>query len=107
MSDKPVSAQDKFMLRLPDGMREAIGERAKQNGRSMNSEIVQILQDAIDGEKNLTDLSLLIEKIPSNANSDEITEVFRKLVDQQNELLKKFLEQNNVMRVMLKEANKS
>lgn len=44
MSEKPVREYDKFMLRFPDGMRDAIAERAKRNGRSMNSEIVQILQ---------------------------------------------------------------
>ncbi|WP_035607660.1 Arc family DNA-binding protein [Edwardsiella tarda] len=48
MSEKQVRDYDKFMLRFPDGMRDAIAERAKQNGRSMNSEIIQILQDAID-----------------------------------------------------------
>lgn len=37
-----------FGLRMPDELREAIAERAKANGRSMNSEIVQILEDAIE-----------------------------------------------------------
>ncbi|HFD7095715.1 MULTISPECIES: Arc family DNA-binding protein [Klebsiella] len=41
---------ERFTVRMPDGMRDAIAERAKRNGRSMNSEIVQILQDAIDQE---------------------------------------------------------
>lgn len=49
MTEKQVRDYDKFMLRFPDGMRDAIAERAKANGRSMNSEIVQILQDALDG----------------------------------------------------------
>lgn len=31
-------------------MRDAIAERAKRNGRSMNSEIVQILEDALKTE---------------------------------------------------------
>ncbi|HGK3768728.1 TPA: Arc family DNA-binding protein [Klebsiella pneumoniae] len=52
MSEKQVRDYDKFMLRFPDGMREAIAERAKRNGRSMNSEIVQILQDALDKNEN-------------------------------------------------------
>ncbi|MGX5810576.1 Arc family DNA-binding protein [Klebsiella pneumoniae] len=47
MSDKPVREYDKFMLRFPDGMRDAIAERAKRNGRSMNSEIVAIIDSAI------------------------------------------------------------
>lgn len=51
MSDKPVRDYDKFMLRLPDGMRSAIAELARKNGRSMNAEIVQILEDAINATK--------------------------------------------------------
>lgn len=48
MAEKfPSQMQDKFTVRFPDGLRDAVAERAKQNGRSMNSEIVQILADAI------------------------------------------------------------
>lgn len=50
MSEKQVRDYDKFMLRLPEGMREALSERAKKNGRSMNSEIVQILEDSINSK---------------------------------------------------------
>ncbi|EKQ3556075.1 Arc family DNA-binding protein [Salmonella enterica] len=57
MTEKPVRDYDKFMLRFPDGMRDIIAERAKSNGRSMNSEIVQILQDAIDDNKKSDYLS--------------------------------------------------
>ena len=38
----------KFMLRLPDGMRERIAEEAKANNRSMNAEIVARLQASMD-----------------------------------------------------------
>ncbi|MEI7109539.1 Arc family DNA-binding protein [Serratia sp. TMDUHS_CL] len=48
MTDKQVRNYDKFMLRFPDGMREAIAERARKNGRSMNSEIIQMLEEAMD-----------------------------------------------------------
>ncbi|WP_394517457.1 Arc family DNA-binding protein [Pantoea sp. SGAir0175] len=48
MSNYPSQEMDRFNVRLPAGMRDAIAERAKSNGRSMNSEIVQILQDALD-----------------------------------------------------------
>jgi hypothetical protein len=36
---------DKFMLRLPDGMRDRIKDAADLNGRSMNSEIVATLEE--------------------------------------------------------------
>ncbi len=35
---------DKFMLRLPDGMRERIKAAAEANNRSMNAEIVKALE---------------------------------------------------------------
>ncbi len=37
-----------FGLRMPEELKEAIAERAKRNGRSMNAEIVQILSDVIE-----------------------------------------------------------
>lgn len=48
MSEKfPSQVQDKFTVRFPDGLRDAIAERAKKNGRSMNSEIIWILEDVL------------------------------------------------------------
>ncbi|MHB3931896.1 Arc family DNA-binding protein, partial [Klebsiella pneumoniae] len=41
MSKFPSQEMDRFNVRLPVGMRDAIADRAKRNGRSMNSEIVQ------------------------------------------------------------------
>jgi plasmid stability protein len=39
----PSNTADRFMLRLPDGMRPALATRARLNRRSMNSEAVLIL----------------------------------------------------------------
>lgn len=39
---------DKFMLRLPEGMRAFIKESAEKNGRTMNAEIVARLQAAFE-----------------------------------------------------------
>lgn len=41
---------DKFVIRLPDGLRERIAERAAENGRSMNSEMVRMLEQSLAGE---------------------------------------------------------
>ncbi|WP_312806503.1 Arc family DNA-binding protein [Agrobacterium cavarae] len=41
ITNDPVRDQDKFMLRLPEGMREQIKASANRNNRSMNAEIVQ------------------------------------------------------------------
>lgn len=44
MSDAPSQSQDKFIVRLPDGMRDRIKAAADANNRSMNSEIVATLE---------------------------------------------------------------
>lgn len=44
---------DKFVIRLPDGMREKIAERARGHYRSMNSEIITVLEKELSIE--LTD----------------------------------------------------
>ncbi|MGR7140112.1 Arc family DNA-binding protein [Klebsiella aerogenes] len=43
MAEKQIKDYDKFNLRFPDGMRDAVAERAKENGRSMNSEIIDMI----------------------------------------------------------------
>ena len=37
-------------VRIPDDLKDKIQARARRNGRSMNSEIVHILQTAVDNE---------------------------------------------------------
>jgi plasmid stability protein len=37
--------QDKYVLRLPDGMRDRLKDAAARNGRSMNAEILARLED--------------------------------------------------------------
>lgn len=39
----PSETQERFIIRLPNGMRDRIAEVAKASGRSMNSEIVHYL----------------------------------------------------------------
>ncbi|SFN84375.1 Arc-like DNA binding domain-containing protein [Thioclava dalianensis] len=47
---------DKFMLRLPDGMRERIKVIADKNGRSMNAEIVELLERHIPSIPSVKDV---------------------------------------------------
>jgi len=46
---------DRYIVRLPDGMRDRIKKAAETNGRSMNAEIVARLTATLEG--NLSDLS--------------------------------------------------
>ncbi|MGB3486653.1 MAG: Arc family DNA-binding protein [Xanthobacteraceae bacterium] len=41
----PSQQQDRFIVRLPDGMRDRIKEAAEKNNRSMNAEIVAALEE--------------------------------------------------------------
>lgn len=44
---------DKFVVRLPDGMREKVASVAKKNHRSMNNEIIARLDESLNtGEVN-------------------------------------------------------
>jgi hypothetical protein len=40
--------QDQYMVRLPDGMRDQLKKQAERNCRTMNSEIVFLLRNAIE-----------------------------------------------------------
>lgn len=43
---------DKFVIRLPDGMRERIAERATQGYTSMNTICILALEQMLDGPAN-------------------------------------------------------
>lgn len=63
MSKYPSQTQDKFTVRFPDGMRDEIAKRAEKNGRSMNAEIVQILDDALSNRGNTSYEPVDMDKI--------------------------------------------
>ncbi len=56
-SPAPSDVADKFMLRLPDGMRDRIKLAAERNGRSMNAEIVRALENAFPEEPSIDDVA--------------------------------------------------
>lgn len=43
----PREMEDRFMLRLPDGWRDVIKRTAKEEDRSMNSEILNAIRTAM------------------------------------------------------------
>lgn len=57
---------DKFVIRMPDGMRDRIATIAEGNRRSMNSEIVGYLERMID------DASAVPTNAPLAQNNDEV-----------------------------------
>lgn len=70
---------------MPDGMRSAIAERAKRNGRSMNSELLQIVQDALSKPSPVTGYRDDAERL-----ADEQSDLVKKMVfDTLKDLYKK------------------
>lgn len=55
MSNYSSRTADKFVVRLPDGLREQIAVVAKENHRSMNSQIISVLERGLglDPSENL------------------------------------------------------
>jgi len=63
---KPVSVSsydsrtaDKFVVRLPDGLRERINEASELNHRSMNGEIVARISGSLDLERKYDEVRQL------------------------------------------------
>lgn len=80
---------DKFVVRLPDGMRDRIAEVAREQHRSMNSEIIARLESSLQQDGVLIqDNSLRIDSPELNHHERELLQRFRLLAQrQQNALL--------------------
>ena len=89
----PSQVQDRFMLRLPDGMRGQIASAAKQNNRSMNAEIVRRLEASFASQKMTVDAISRQNEFLSRLGEvmHEIKE-YRLKVEQQAEGLAKLAE---------------
>ena len=73
MADSTNRNSDKFMLRLPDGLRDRIKKKADVSGRSMNAEIVQVLEQAYPQPKDtmflvLDDIRRVLEDYESETD---------------------------------------
>ncbi len=75
MVKRQPQTQDKYIVRLPDGMREKIERAALQSGRSMNAEIVlRLMKSFEDDERAATVTSMtFLQKIGEEARNDQAT----------------------------------
>lgn len=62
--DQKRTFKDQFILRMPDGLRDRIKAAAEKRGRSMNAEIIRVLE----------------EEFPT-PTSDELTELMSQVVE--------------------------
>ncbi|MGY0378498.1 Arc family DNA-binding protein [Providencia sp. PROV170] len=93
MAKYPSQLQDKFNLRLPDGMKDIIAERAKANGRSINSEIIQMLQNVIDEDERMdsiiaTDEEKMLSDPTLEMTTEERIEYYKEIDPAKAEMLK-------------------
>ncbi|KQB55538.1 DNA-binding protein [Pseudomonas endophytica] len=79
---------DKFVVRLPDGMRERIAEVARNHHRSMNSEIIARLEQSLIQEGALgEELTLRLDSPELSLNERELLQRFRQLSHRQQNAL--------------------
>ncbi|MCF3158865.1 Arc family DNA-binding protein [Pseudomonas juntendi] len=79
---------DKFVVRLPDGMRERIAEVARNHHRSMNSEIIARLEQSLIQEGALGDeLSMRLDSPELSLHEGELLQRFRQLSHRQQNAL--------------------
>ncbi|WP_282366462.1 Arc family DNA-binding protein [Pseudomonas sp. PS02290] len=83
---------DKFVVRLPDGMRDRINEVARNNHRSMNSEIIERLERTLKEDATGILNVELVEQLGNRCK--ELEGQLEAMKDQPSvELLKRALDQ--------------
>ncbi len=53
--------QNRFLVRMPDGMRDRIRDAAAENGRSMNAEIIYRLQTTLEMDDYVPKLNAQVD----------------------------------------------
>lgn len=86
MTDQyPSRELDKVIIRLPDGLKERIRRVAEENGRSVNSELVTLLDRTYPADTTIDDciqqIASLIAAQPDADRDETWRLVFKKLED--------------------------
>lgn len=84
---------DKFMLRLPDGMRDQIKRHAAENKRSMNAEIISLLEDALSHAEtsNAAELAQPVRLSMSDLSTDAQVRIIEQVTKNVVEAIEKGL----------------
>lgn len=92
MTKRTPQTQDKYVLRLPDGMRDRIKAAAEANNRSMNAEIVATLEEYYPGPAVLTfaEIEEAIDNLEEIVERGQSTNKLR-------DLLERFISMKNAM----------
>ncbi|MGM1347650.1 Arc family DNA-binding protein [Serratia liquefaciens] len=90
-----------FGLRMPDELRESITERAKANGRSINAEIVQMLEDGLSRSEDSMVIDQLKAALEARDRDIESMKVITDLMKQNTAL---YQEQIAGLKKMIKDT---
>lgn len=88
---------DKFVVRLPDGMRDRIAEVAREQHRSMNSEIIARLENSLKQD------GVLAHSDDLNLNSPELSQYERELLIRFRQLAQR--QQNALLALIAQDSN--
>lgn len=63
--EKPIREMDTILVRVPDGMKKRVVERARANGRSISAEVLDILENAMEeaGSARMRELESIIKTV--------------------------------------------
>jgi hypothetical protein len=103
MTKRTTQPQDKYVIRMPEGLRERVAKAAKSNNRSMNSEIIDVLEEYYPKEMEIKDLLECIESILDDSignhwapNRKFLTESLKELSERiKNEDFRTYIVQNS------------
>jgi hypothetical protein len=85
----PSRLLDKIIIRVPDGLRARIKRVADSNNRSVNAELLVLLDRTYPAEtaieEHLQDIAQIVGKLPAEKRTDAWRAVFEKLDALRNE----------------------
>ncbi|MBX4920960.1 Arc family DNA-binding protein [Rhizobium bangladeshense] len=79
----PSRLLDKIIIRVPEGMRDRIRRVADSNNRSVNAELLVLLDrtypDVTKLDEHLQDIAEIVAKLPAENRTDAWRSVFERL----------------------------
>jgi hypothetical protein len=88
-NESPSRLLDKIIIRVPNGMRDRIKRVADSNNRSVNAELLVLLERTFPPETKideyLQDVAVIVGKLPAEKRADAWRDVFDRLEALRNE----------------------
>jgi hypothetical protein len=75
MTVKPFQPQEKYVVRMPDGLRDRIRAAADANNRSMNAEIVHRLETSLAVDEHANDATGGYWELPDGLSDSDLSRI--------------------------------